>query len=141
MVLVCFCLTLSSCGFFKTLFASSGGGPTEPANPAAADAAVQAPTQLVGEVASVHAEEGFVLIRRFGGGGLPQGYVFHSSNASGETTSLRPTGERLGKFYAADITAGTPEAGDFVLARRLPEAAAAPSIPTTEPKKPGLNFP
>jgi hypothetical protein len=130
------CLLWASCGLFK---GSSGGGPSE--EPPSEEEVAKAPTQLVGEVASVHEAEGFVLIKRFGGGALPEGFVFHTQSSSGESASLRPTGERLGRFYAADITAGTANAGDFVVARRLPEAAPAPSTPATQPKKPGAQFP
>jgi len=120
---------------------SSGGGATEGEGPTAEEGVAAASTQLIGEVASVQTAEGFVLIKRFGGGSMPEGFVFHSQGAGGETASLRPTGEKLGRFYAADITGGTPQAGDFVMGRRLPEAVEAPSVPTLEPRKPGAGFP
>ncbi len=141
MLLLGGCLLVGSCGFLGKLVGSSGGGPKEGEGRTAEEGVAAASTQLIGEVASVHTAEGFVLIKRFGGGSLPEGFVFHSQGAGGETASLRPTGEKLGRFYAADITGGTPQAGDFVMGRRLPEAAESPSVPTLEPPKAGSGLP
>jgi hypothetical protein len=138
LAMLCVCLSVSSCGLLTRSMGSSGGGAEEPA---AEEAEQAASIQLVGEVASVHLDEGFVLIRRYGGGRLPQGFEFYTRSPTGDTASLRPTGEQMGRFYAADIAGGVPKAGDVVIGRRLPEGSEAPSVPTQAPKKQGFNFP
>lgn len=134
-------LSLPSCGLFKKWFGSSGGAPVEKTLTPEEEEAQKTKPQVVGQVASVHLDGGFVLIRRFGTGGLPEGYVYNSQGKDGRTAGLRPTGERLGRFYAADITGGGAEIGDLVVGRRLPEGAVAPSTPLEEPKKLGFQVP
>ncbi len=101
----------------------------------------QAANQVVGEIASVHQSEGFVLIRRYGAGRLPENAVFNTSGPGGRTASIRPTGERSGRFHAADVTDGEPRKGDVVLARRLPEGEQEETTPAPEPRKPGFSPP
>ena len=88
--------------------------------------------RIVGEIASVHAVEKFVLIKRYvQGGGFGQGTLIASVSPEGVTCSLSLTGERLGRYYAADIQEGNPSKGDVVVVRQLPEGSVAParSIP------------
>ena len=88
--------------------------------------------RIVGEIASVHAVEKFVLIKRYvQGGGFGQGTLIASVSPEGVTCSLALTGERLGRYSAADIQEGNPSKGDVVVVRQLPEGLVAPvrSIP------------
>lgn len=88
--------------------------------------------RIVGEIASVHAVEKFVLIKRYvQGGGFGQDTLIASVSPEGVTCSLALTGERLGRYYAADIQEGKPSKGDVVVVRQLPEGLVAPvrSIP------------
>ena len=88
--------------------------------------------RIVGEIASVHAVEKFVLIKRYvQGGGFGQDTLIASVSPEGVTCSLALTGERLGRYYAADIQEGNPSKGDVVVVRQLPEGSSAPvrSIP------------
>jgi len=83
--------------------------------------------RIVGEIASVHAVEKFVLIKRYvQGGGFGQGTLIASVSPEGVTCSLSLTGERLGRYYAADIQEGNPSKGDVVVVGRFPRARALP---------------
>ena len=83
--------------------------------------------RIVGEIASVHVEERFVLIKRYvQSGGFGQETLIASVSAEGVTCSLVLTGERLGRYYAADIREGNPSKGDVVVVRQLPEGPGAP---------------
>jgi len=78
--------------------------------------------RVVGEIVSVHPGEQFVLVKRF-----LQTEVFGKSDLiasvspEGRTSSLALTGEKLGRFYAADIQDGQPAKGDLVVVRRTDE--------------------
>ena len=86
--------------------------------------------RIVGEIASVHAVEKFVLIKRYvQGGGFGQGTLIASVSPEGVTCSLSLTGERLGRYYAADIQEGNPSKGDVVVVRQVPEGSSAPVRP------------
>ena len=90
--------------------------------------------RVVGEIVSVHPAEKFVLIKRYvQGGGFGQGTLIASVSPGGVTCSLALTGERLGRYYAADIQEGRPSKGDVVVVRQLPEGAVPPvtSAPTS----------
>ena len=88
------------------------------------------PMRVVGEIASVHAAEKFVLIKRyFQAGGFGAGSLIASISPSGQACSLILTGERLGRYYAADIRHGSPQKGDVVVARELQEEREGPSTP------------
>ena len=126
-------LGILACG---VLGCSGSKGPPSPE--AGNEAPEQAANQVLGEVASVHPDEGFVLIRRYGAGRLPEDAVFNTSGTGGRTASIRPTGERSGRFYAADITDGEPQKGDVVLARRLPRETLEKTTPTPERREPGF---
>ena len=83
--------------------------------------------RVVGEIVSVHTAEKFVLIKRYvQGGGFGQGTLIASVSPGGVTCSLALTGERLGRYYAADIQEGRPSKGDVVVVRQLPEGSAPP---------------
>ena len=131
-------LVLPSCGMFRKWFGGSGSGSS---GDATEEVTGPAASQIVGEIASVFPDEGFVLIRRYGGGKLPSDAVFNTSGEGGRTASIAPTGERSGRFYAADVTAGEPKPGDVVVARRLPEGSGAEAAPVPERWTPGFEVP
>ena len=108
----------TGCGMFRGKPAEQDAG--EEQKPSA---------QVVGEIASVHRGDGFVLIKRFGQAGFGPDLLYSSLNPGGTTASLRPTGEKLGRFYAADIQEGEPSAGDLVIARQLPREKAPRATP------------
>jgi len=127
----------ASCSLFKE---RGGKGTAENGKPESKDegqqAAEQAPVRVVGEIVSVYPDEGFVLIRRHAqGGSFGKGNLIASVSPGGQTASLVMTGERLGRFHAADVQEGTPTKGDMVIVRRLPEGSIAPStlVPQAPP--------
>ena len=134
-------VVLPSCGMFKKWFGGSGSGSSGDATGSGEAASGQAVNQIVGEIASVFPDEGFVLIRRYGGGKLPSDAVFNTSGEGGRTASIQPTGERSGRFYAADVTAGEPKPGDVVVARRLPGGSGVEAAPVPERWNPGFEVP
>ena len=78
--------------------------------------------RVVGEIASVHPNEKFVLIKRyFQGGGFGEGTLIASVSPGGVTSSLVLTGETLGRYHAADIQEGSPSNGDVVVVRQAVE--------------------
>ena len=78
--------------------------------------------RVVGEIASVHPNEKFVLIKRyFQGGGFGEGTLIASVSPGGVTSSLVLTGETLGRYHAADIQEGGPSNGDVVVVRQAAE--------------------
>jgi hypothetical protein len=76
--------------------------------------------QIVGRIASVSKTGKFVLIQRYGPGTLPLNALYQSRGTDGRTASLRPSGERVRDFFAADLLNGTAEKGDVVMAYALP---------------------
>ena len=139
LLLALLAVTPAGCSLFKK---RDGKGTAENGKPATKEegkAAEQAFVRVVGEIVSVHAEEGFVLIRRHAqGGGFGKGNLIASVSPGGETASLVMTGERLGRFHAADVQEGTPTKGDMVFVRRLPEGSIAPS--TLVPQAPSRSL-
>ena len=95
--------------------------PTAPVEP-------EEPTQprYVGQVASIHAAQGFVLIRRAPGVVLSPGTILISRGPGDRVANLRISGETLGQMCAADIQSGTPEIGDSVHEPLLEKAELTP---------------
>lgn len=85
------------------------------------------PPRLVGRVASLPAEGGFVLIQSYGAWTVPEGEAVFSRGADGRTANLLPTGEHLSQFVAADIRGGQVAVGDavYALAKAKPAANGA----------------
>lgn len=106
----------------------------EPPNSAAAP-------RLVGRVGSVNPAEGFVLVESYGEFSLGEGLLLSGVGGEGRTASLLVTGERMGRFVAADVKSGEVEAGDLVYARPLPDETSVDGVdgrqeggnPQTEP--------
>lgn len=71
---------------------------------------------IVGRIASFSNSGKFVLIQKFGTGRLPKGIIYQSRGPDGRTASLRPSGERVRDFFAADLVSGEVEKGDAVIA-------------------------
>lgn len=74
---------------------------------------VTAPT-LVGRVASVPRGSGFLLIESYGEWSIADGTVLIARGMDDRSANLRVTGERLGRYAAADIQAGEAAEGDSV---------------------------
>lgn len=72
--------------------------------------------QIIGRIASVSATGGFVLIQKYGAGKMPLNAIIQSAGPDGRNASLRPSGERVQNFFAADLVNGEVEIGDAVVA-------------------------
>lgn len=103
-------MALSGCG------AGDEDGP-DPSSPGA--------PRLVGRIASVHEKEGFALVENFGNLKLGEGLLLSTRGSDERTATLVVSGERLGRFAAADLKSGDVAAGDSVYAR--PMSAGEPS--------------
>ena len=133
--------SLSGCGLLAKLFSGKEEEPKEETETADTEEKGRS-MQVAGEIVSVHKAEGFVLIRRFrSGGGFQEGDVVGSLSAQGTTASLKITGERLGRFIAADIQEGMPAKGDLVTVRRLPGSEKPASTPLLEAPEAGSDAP
>ena len=78
---------------------------------------IEGPDQIiVGRIASVSKRGKFVLIQKLGTGTLPKGIIYQSRGPDGRTASLRPSGERVRDFFAADLLSGETEKGFAVIA-------------------------
>lgn len=103
--LLVLCLALPSCGWLSD---PADERPETPEGPL-----------LVGRVASVHPGEGFVLVEGFDVVKLQEGRILTSRGQDGRNASLEVTGERSGRYTAADHKAGEVQVGDAVFARPL----------------------
>jgi len=104
------------------------GGEEESAEEEAID---EAAPRLVGRVVSIHAEEGFVLIQGFGEWQLGEGLLLSSLGDDERTATLIASGERMGRFAAADLKAGRVEVGDAVYARPRIAPQEPPALPAS----------
>ena len=98
---------LGGCGLFK----KDDPEPPEPS-----------PIQIVGEVTSVHADQRFLLFRRYGSGELQTGDFYSARSVDGRrAVGVIPSGEKLGRFYAADYSDDTelPRVGDLIAVSNL----------------------
>ncbi len=71
--------------------------------------------RIIGRIASVSRAGEFVLIQKFGPGALPKNTIYQSQGPAGRSASLKPSGERVRDFYAADLVSGNVEKGDAVV--------------------------
>lgn len=113
------CLVLTACGWFD--------GPEEAVEP-------EGP-RLVGRIASVHADQGFVLVQGFDELKLGEGLLLTTRGEDDRAASLVVTGERAGRYTAADLKGGSVEVGDPVFARPKAEEEA-PEDPETQKNPP-----
>ena len=72
--------------------------------------------QIIGRIASVSSTGGFVLIQKYSAGKMPVNTIIQSSGPGDRTASLKPSGERVRNFFAADIVNGEVQIGDAVAA-------------------------
>ena len=72
--------------------------------------------QIIGRIASVSSTGGFVLIQKYSVGKMPVNAIIQASGPGGRTASLKPSGERVRNFFAADIVNGEVQIGDAVAA-------------------------
>ena len=77
--------------------------------------------KLVGRIALVPREGGFVLIESYGPWRVPEGGLLSGVGTEGRTSNLVVTGEKLGQHAAADIRSGLAKVGDSVYYRPLGE--------------------
>ena len=110
--------SITSCGL-SGKSKHSGGAESQSADEAKGPEEVRAPPmRTIGEIVSVHPDEKFVLVKRFLQAGAFGSELIASVSPEGTTSSLILTGEKLGRFYAADIQEGKPSRGDLVVIRR-----------------------
>ena len=110
--------SITSCGL-SGKSKHSGGAELQSADEAKGLGEVRAPPmRTIGEIVSVHPDEKFVLVKRFLQAGAFGSELIASVSPEGTTSSLSLTGEKLGRFYAADIQEGKPSRGDLVVIRR-----------------------
>jgi len=79
-------------------------------------------SRYIGQITSVHAEQGFVLIRRASAITLNPGTILLSEGPNGRAANLRISGENLGQMLAADVQSGSPQVGDSVREPLISEA-------------------
>jgi len=95
-------------------------------------------SKVVGRIVSVSPHSGFALIQKFGPGKLPTKGVYQTVGEDGRAGSIRPSGERVRDFFAADIVSGETKTGDAVVYRPFlptPVATApAEETPDSAPK-------
>ena len=104
-------------------------------NPDGAGKGEAAPMRIVGEIVSVHPDEKFVLVKRFlQAGPFGTSDLIASISRDGTTSSLILTGEKLGRFYAADIQTGNPSRGDVVVIRQTDRAGDLTESPEPDSK-------
>ena len=102
--------------FFVSLLLVSCGSKTAPYEIKEGQI-TEGPDQIiVGRIASVSKRGKFVLIQKLGPGTLPKGIIYQSRGPDGRTASLRPSGERVRDFFAADLLSGETEKGFAVIA-------------------------
>jgi len=121
-------ITLSSCSHFK----KSADAETD-------EVVKKEPRRKIhGRIASVSEAGKFVLIQKYGPGRLPKNTLFQSAGVSGSQANLRPTGERVRDFFAADILSGEAEIGDAVTGFAIARTASdsSPSVTPETPKSP-----
>ena len=92
--------------------------------------------RLVGRIASIHTEDGFALIEGFGDAVLTEGLLLSSRGENERSATMTVSGERMGRFTAADVKNGDIEVGDAVYARRITSEGSGAEAEFTEDPKP-----
>lgn len=94
---------------------------------------IKGPDQIIiGRIASVSKRGKFVLIQKFGTGTLPRGIIYQSRGPDGSTASLRPSGERVRDFFAADLLNGETKKGNAVMAYRKEDTDEETTAPENQ---------
>ena len=86
--------------------------------------------KLIGRIASIPADQRFVLIQSYGSWKTQAGTTLTTYGPDDRTACLLATGESLGQFAAADLQSGRVEVGDAVYSRR----PTKPPTPATTPE-------
>ncbi len=107
----------------------------KPAEPAPSPVA-EAP-QLIGRIASIPADQRFVLIQTYGRHPIKTGSILTTRGPENRNANLLATGETLGQFTAADLQSGSVKIGDAVYSQPSPKAAE----PAPEEKPPADKLP
>lgn len=124
-------LTLAlSLAAFHTALPSCAEKPDEKPKKKGVD---QSKPHIVGRIASVVAEQKFVLIQSYGTWNIATGSVLTTQGTDGRAANLRVTGEKSGQYAAADIKSGILEVGDGVYTIATPPKLS--SDPETDPAK------
>lgn len=119
-VLVGWLLAVVSCGLFGEKEEEDELGPE----------AASAP-KLIGRIASINEPQRFVLIEGYGEWKLGEGLLLSSFGGENERSgSLIASGERMGRYAAADWKSGQLEVGDLVYARPLGANVEAAEVET-----------
>ena len=118
----------------------SACGPTKPDKPKeeATKPVVEAP-KLVGRIASIPADQRFVLIQNYGKWVVESGRILTTRGPDERTANLRVTGETLGEFTAADLQSGSVGVGDAVYSQHVvkPEPLlTSPEVPQPQGEPP-----
>lgn len=87
---------------------------------------------VIGRIASVSAEGDFVLIQRYDRTRLPAESIYQSEGPEDRRASLRPSGEKVRDFFAADLVGGNAAIGDTVLVYLSPEKVEETEIEVTQ---------
>lgn len=121
------------------LITSCGGSKNLKTEEAKLEEIKKPPTrQIIGRIASVSDVGNFVLIQKYGPGKLPRNTLFQSHSVDGSSANLRPTGERVRDFFAADIITGMTTKGDPVSSFQLiSEHPSSPKL--SEPREIPIN--
>ena len=104
----------------------------------AEEAPEPSPNRIIGEVTSVHVDHKFLLFRRYGPGSLQTGSFYSARSVDGRrAVGLVPSGEKLGKFYAADYSDDTelPRVGDLIVVSELDLTPKRSNLVTKKIKK------
>jgi hypothetical protein len=87
------------------------------------------PPKLVGRIASVPADNRFVLIQSYGNWNISSGTILTTRGPEDRTANLLVTGEAMGQYAAADLQAGTLKVGDAVYSREMGKPTSEPVAP------------
>lgn len=102
-------LIMVSCGFF-------GGKKKDEEK----ENSVATAPKLVGRIASINEKQGFVLVEGYGDWRLGDDLLLSSFGGENErSATLMVSGERMGRYTAADWKSGEVKVGDQVYARPL----------------------
>lgn len=107
------------------LVGACGPHKAEAAKDDAAKLPVDGP-KLVGRIASVPQEKGFVLIQSYGKWEGESGQILTTRGLEGRSANLKITGEKLAEFAAADLQSGETQVGDAVYSHHTPKPMTTP---------------
>lgn len=74
---------------------------------------------LVGRVASINKQAGYLLIQRYKKFSVSENTIFYTRSEAGTVGGIKVSGQELGQFLAADLVTGEHAIGDAVFMREL----------------------